>query len=588
MFFMKKGQTNKILKTYFHYVLEKKWMYVLVMICVVIIAFFDGFSPYLTGSIVDQLNVANFDEGKKLIFILILILASRLVIEAILLYLDGYIDVVFLERNPRTDYVKKIQSLDYKFHSSKSTGSLISISSRINDALNKLFNNINIWGIAQSLDVCISTVFIYTIDPLVSLIYLLTIIVAAIVGSPILKWSLKVRKRFLDLSDDIGGIISDNMIGFETVKAFAQEEYELKRLNTKFDDWQKEGIRYVLSFRFFDAAIYLVTLISCLIIILMSYQKVQNGSFTTGELVTLIGYSTGMIWKAYNIVYKVKDYTKASVDLEKFVDIMNTEPSIKEKKNAKEIGEIESGISFNNVSFTYTESEDGKKTKYILDDIDFDIKLDQTVAFVGRSGSGKTTLAKLLMRYYDVEKGSIEINGIDVRDLKLKSLRKSIGLVPQDPVMFNESIKYNISYGKTEASMDEIIDAAKKASLHTFIESLPEGYDTVVGERGIKLSGGQRQRLAIARVILEDPEIIVFDEATSQLDSENERAIQEAFGNLTRHKTTIIIAHRLSTVMNADKIIVFDEGKIVETGTHSELMKLNGIYAMLWKLQTEN
>jgi ABC-type multidrug transport system fused ATPase/permease subunit len=279
---------------------------------------------------------------------------------------------------------------------------------------------------------------------------------------------------------------------------------------------------------------------------------------------------------------------KASVDLKKFVDVMETEPSIKEKENAREVGNIKQGISFKDVCFTYTESEDGEKKEYVLDGIDFDIELDQTVAFVGKSGSGKTTLAKLLMRYYDVDEGSIEVNGIDVRDLKLKSLRKAIGLVPQDPTMFNETIKYNISYGNPDASMKEIKEAAKSAALDKFIETLPKGYDTVVGERGIKLSGGQRQRLAIARVMLENPEVIIFDEATSQLDSENEKAIQKAFDNLTEHKTTVVIAHRLSTIMHADKIVVFDEGKIVETGTHDDLMNLNGIYSMLWKLQTEN
>jgi ATP-binding cassette subfamily B protein len=192
------------------------------------------------------------------------------------------------------------------------------------------------------------------------------------------------------------------------------------------------------------------------------------------------------------------------------------------------------------------------------------------------------------MRYYDVDSGSIYVNGMDVRDIKLKSLRKAIGLVPQDPTMFNESIKYNISYGNPNASMETIKEAARNAAMDKFIESLPDGYDTIVGERGIKLSGGQRQRLAIARVMLENPEIIVFDEATSQLDSENEKAIQAAFENLTEHKTTIVIAHRLSTIMHADKIVVFDEGKIVEVGTHGELMGADGIYSMLWRLQTEN
>jgi ATP-binding cassette subfamily B protein len=438
------------------------------------------------------------------------------------------------------------------------------------------------------LDVVISAYFIYTIDPLTAGIFLATILLAAIVGYPLLKWNVKIRKKFLNINDKIGGMISDNMIGFETVKAFGQEKYEIDRLSKKFDEWQKEGIKYVLTFRFFDLSVYTITLAGAALVIYMGYQKVLEGIWSVGILITLIGYSTSMIWKAFNLIYKVKDFMKASVDLKKFVDVMETEPSIKEKENAREVGNIKQGISFKDVCFTYTESEDGEKKEYVLDGIDFDIELDQTVAFVGKSGSGKTTLAKLLMRYYDVDEGSIEVNGIDVRDLKLKSLRKAIGLVPQDPTMFNETIKYNISYGNPDASMKEIKEAAKSAALDKFIETLPKGYDTVVGERGIKLSGGQRQRLAIARVMLENPEVIIFDEATSQLDSENEKAIQKAFDNLTEHKTTVVIAHRLSTIMHADKIVVFDEGKIVETGTHDDLMNLNGIYSMLWKLQTEN
>jgi ATP-binding cassette subfamily B protein len=585
---MKKADKPKILKTYFHYVLKKKWLYLIVMLAVLVIAFINGYYPYLSGQIIDKFNMSAFEDGRELIIIFLLVLLLRGVFEEILFYFEGLIDFTLLDREPRIDYVKKIQSLDYKFHSSKSTGSLISISSRINRSLNTIFNNLNIWGIIHLIDVSVSTFFLYKVSPLVALIFLSTIVLSVVVGYPLLKWNVRVRKRFVDEGDKIGGVISDNMIGFETVKAFGQEEYEIERLEKRFDKWQKEGMKYLITFRVFDSTIYIITLLSTALIIYLAYSRVIEGIWTAGMLVTVIGYATNMIWKSFNIVYKAKDFMKASVDLEKFVKVMDTEPSISEKEDAKDVGDIKKGISFKDVSFTYTESDDGEEKTYVLEDINFDIDLNQTVALVGKSGSGKTTLAKLLMRYYDVDKGSIEVNGIDVRDLKLKSLRKSIGLVPQDPVMFNESIKYNISYGNPDASMDRIKSAAKSAALDKFIDSLPKGYDTVVGERGIKLSGGQRQRLAIARVMLENPEIIVFDEATSQLDSENERAIQEAFKNLTEDKTTVVIAHRLSTIMHADMIVVFDEGKIVETGTHSELMSKEGIYSLLWKLQTEN
>jgi ATP-binding cassette subfamily B protein len=585
---MKKSNKSNILKTYFHYVLQRKWLYLIVMLAVLVIAFINGYYPYLSGQIIDKFNISAFEDGRELILIFLLVLLLRGIVEEILFYFEGLIDFTLLDREPRIDYVKKIQSLDFKFHSSKSTGSLISISSRINRSLNTIFNNLNIWGVIHLIDVSVSTFFLYKVSPLVALIFLSTIVISVVAGYPLLKWNVRVRKRFVDEGDKIGGVISDNMIGFETVKAFGQEEYEIERLEKRFDKWQKEGMKYLITFRVFDSTIYIITLLSTALIIYLAYSRVIEGVWTTGMLVTVIGYATNMIWKSFNIVYKAKDFMKASVDLEKFVKVMDTEPSIAEKEDAKDVGNINKGISFRDVSFTYTESDDGEEKTYVLEDINFDIDLNQTVALVGKSGSGKTTLAKLLMRYYDVDRGSIEVNGIDVRDLKLKSLRKSIGLVPQDPVMFNESIKYNISYGNPDASMERIKNAAKSAALDSFIDSLPKGYDTVVGERGIKLSGGQRQRLAIARVMLENPEVIIFDEATSQLDSENERAIQEAFKNLTEDKTTVVIAHRLSTIMHADMIVVFDEGKIVETGTHSDLMSKEGIYSLLWKLQTEN
>jgi ATP-binding cassette subfamily B protein len=555
---------------------------------VLLLAFIGAVYPYLSGQIIDQLDLSAFEQGKTLIWYLVLSLIVRGALEQIMYFTADYIDIVNLDRKPKVDYVKKIQGLDFVFHSNKSTGSLISISSRVNNALSSFFRSLNMWGFIHLFDVIISAIFIYNIDPNSAYIFIGTIILASLIGYPILSWNVKLRKKFIKINDEIGGIVSDNMIGFETVKAFGQENYEIDRLNKKFDDWQKEAIKYISTYRVFDVTVYTITITGAAIVIFSGYRNVLNGLWTTGTLIAITGYATSMIWKSFNIIYKIRDFMKASVDLQKYVDVMETKSKIVDKDDAQNIGKIREGISFNDVSFTYTESEDGEDKQYVLKDIDLDIALDETVAFVGKSGSGKTTLAKLLMRYYDVDSGSIYVNGMDVRDIKLKSLRKAIGLVPQDPTMFNESIKYNISYGNPNASMETIKEAARNAAMDKFIESLPDGYDTIVGERGIKLSGGQRQRLAIARVMLENPEIIVFDEATSQLDSENEKAIQAAFENLTEHKTTIVIAHRLSTIMHADKIVVFDEGKIVEVGTHGELMGADGIYSMLWRLQTEN
>jgi ATP-binding cassette subfamily B protein len=260
---------------------------------------------------------------------------------------------------------------------------------------------------------------------------------------------------------------------------------------------------------------------------------------------------------------------------------MELKPTIKDSPNAVAIKEVKGNIEFDDVSFAY------HKGQKVLKDINLHIRPDETIALVGQSGSGKTTITKLLMRFYDVSQGEIKLDDQDLRDLKIYDLRRAIGLVPQEAVLFNDTIAYNIAYGKSDATQEEIEEATKKANLHEFVMKLPRKYGTIVGERGVKLSGGQKQRLAIARVILENPEIIIFDEATSQLDSSNERKIQQAFQNLTKNKTTIIIAHRLSTVMDADRIIVFKQGQIVQQGKHQELIKQDGVYKHLWQLQTQ-
>ena len=286
--------------------------------------------------------------------------------------------------------------------------------------------------------------------------------------------------------------------------------------------------------------------------------------------------------KLFDLIYGFRDISIGYADIQKYFGILSYPIQIKDPENPihKEI--VRGEINFDNVSFSYKESK-----KNAISGIDLTIRESQSVALVGRSGSGKTTLIKLLMRFYDVDKGGITIDGTNINDFTKSNLRSFMGVVPQEPILFNETIGYNIGYGKEKTSHDEIEAAAKLANIHEFIEGLPKKYETAVGERGIKLSGGQKQRLAIARMILSDPDIIIFDEATSQLDSENERLIQEAFWRVARDKTTIIIAHRLSTAMRADKIVVFEKGKISEIGSHLFLLsKKNSLYKHFWDLQT--
>jgi ATP-binding cassette subfamily B protein len=302
---------------------------------------------------------------------------------------------------------------------------------------------------------------------------------------------------------------------------------------------------------------------------------------TIGDFVLVVGFVSAFYPRLFDLVFSFRDIAKNYADIEKYFGVLDYDIQIKDPQKPVDVPGISGEIEFKNVSFSY-----GERKEDTVSGVDLKVRQGQSVALVGRSGSGKTTLIRLLVRFYDVDKGKITIDDIDIRDFTKANLRSFIGVVPQEPILFNNTIGYNIGYGKEEATKKEIKAAAKMANIDKFIESLPKKYNTQVGERGIKVSGGQKQRLAIARMILSDPEIIIFDEATSQLDSESERLIQEAFWKVVKNKTTIIIAHRLSTAMRADKIVVLEKGKIIESGSHKALLEeKDSLYGYFWDLQ---
>ncbi|MFC1649748.1 ABC transporter ATP-binding protein, partial [Patescibacteria group bacterium] len=301
-----------------------------------------------------------------------------------------------------------------------------------------------------------------------------------------------------------------------------------------------------------------------------------------GQFILLLGFVSEFYPDLWSLMMGFRDIAKNYEDITRYYGLLNNLVEIKDPKNPVSLENIDGEIRFDKVSFSYKEG-----SRKAVDRIDLTIRQGQSIALVGRSGSGKTTLTKLLMRFYDVGGGEITIDRVNVKDMAKSTLRSYMGVVPQEPIMFNNTVAYNIGYGKATATRKEIRAAAKMANLHAFIETLSKKYNTNVGERGVKLSGGQKQRLAIARMILSDPEIIVFDEATSQLDSENERKIQDAFWKVSANKTTIIIAHRLSTAMRADKIVVMNKGKITESGSHKTLLaNPESLYKKFWDLQT--
>jgi len=394
----------------------------------------------------------------------------------------------------------------------------------------------------------------------------------------------KMRAVFMDNRKKIAGVnsrVQDSLAGIRVVKSFGNEELEQAKFNDsnlKFLDSKESSYRVMGSFRagtsFFEGLLFLTVLVS-------GGLFIAQGSLNVVDLAVYALYINIIINPIDILIEFTEQFQKGYSGFKRFIEVVETEPEIVDRPGAAELKDVKGDIRYQNVSFSYDSAND------VLENINISIEAGKTVALVGPSGGGKTTLCSLLPRFYDVTAGSVTIDGTDVRDIKLKSLRSAIGIVQQDVYMFAGSIKENIAYGKPDATEEEIIAAAKSANIHDFIAGLDDGYDTYVGERGTRLSGGQKQRLAIARVFLKNPKILILDEATSALDNESERHIQNSLEELSKDRTTIVIAHRLSTISNADEIIVIGDEGIEERGTHQELIEKNGIYAKYYNMQFE-
>ena len=483
-------------------------------------------------------------------------------------------------RDLRIKVLSQLHDLDFAYHANKKSGSLISLIRRGDGAFFSFYHELNKEILLIIVDFVFIIIAFASIDFRFVAIILVSVVFMLISTVFLLRENIKSRAKFNKTEDDISGIIADNLINFETVKFFAKEKFERHRLVKKFQEWLANLWGYSFSFRLIGIVISLIEVFSMALIFYVCVSLFQAGDLTNGAFVLVITFTIRFYPQMFNLIFRLREIAKNHTDLEKYMNILDIEPQIKDSKASIDLKKAKGAIEFKNVFFGY------KPQNRVLEGFDLSIKPHESVAFVGTSGAGKTTLVKLLLRFYDIDSGEILIDGINIKDIKKSSLRANIGLVPQEPVLFNDTIKYNISYPKNNISMDEIEKAARHANLNDFINKLPEKYETEVGERGIKLSGGQKQRLAIARAFLADTSVVVFDEATSQLDSFSEKLIQDAFWRVAKNKTSIIIAHRLSTVMRADRIIVLQNGKIVEEGTHKQLSsRKNGVYKGLWEMQ---
>jgi ATP-binding cassette subfamily B protein len=475
-----------------------------------------------------------------------------------------------------------LYTLSLSYHLDRKTGGITRDLERGTNSLSSILNYLvfNIFPTAAEF-IFVAIILLGRYEPHFAIITFTTVALYISFTLLVTNWRMHYRHEMNRLESTANSYAVDGMLNYETVKYFTNEDYELKQYDDTLERWEGAAVKSQASMSLLNFGQGTVIAIGVTLMMIYAAQGVVDGNMTLGDLV-LVNTMMLQLFIPLNflgIIYRALKYALADMDM--MLKLLDTEREVKDIEEAKPLTVSDAVIRFDNVSFDYNED------RKILDNISFEIPHGHKVAVVGPSGAGKSTLARLLFRFYDVNSGGIFIDGQNINSVMQNSLRDNIGIVPQDTVLFNDTIEHNIRYARLDASDEQIQQAAKHANIHDFITSLPDGYQTVVGERGLKLSGGEKQRIAIARVILKNPRILVFDEATSSLDSRSEQLILESLKEIAEKHTTLVIAHRLSTIIDADDIVVLDKGKIVEQGSHHELLKKDGLYAQMWRLQQE-
>lgn len=474
---------------------------------------------------------------------------------------------------------KHLHSLSLQFHLGRQTGALSKFIDRGTKGVNFLLNYVLFNVIPTIIEIFLVAgilAFIYGLK--YAFVTLITIILYVIVTFTVTQWRLQFRRRMNAADNAVSTKLIDSLLNFETVKYFNNEEHEYRRLFESLDQYEIESIKNQYSLSYLNIFQTVVIMTGITIMLSMSAFDIRAGNITIGGFVVINAYML-QLYQPLNFFGTVyREIRQSLTDMENLFTLWEEKPNLSD--GAEKLLEIEeASIRFENVSFDY----DARRT--IIKDISFEVPNGKKVALVGPTGAGKSTISRLLFRFYDPKQGAVYINNHNIKDISQQSLRKHIGVVPQDTVLFNDTIYYNISYGNPNASEKEIYNAAKSADIHNFIINLPDGYQTIVGERGLKLSGGEKQRVAIARAILKNPSIFFFDEATSALDSTTEKEIQKNLQAISKNRTTLVIAHRLSTAADADEILVLEQGEITERGNHEELLSKKGKYSEMWNKQ---
>lgn len=571
---------SKIFKRFYRFLFKYKKTFAVFILITIVSTVLENLNPYFYKILIDNIPGKNYPLLMRILFLYVGARIIANLLNSLAFYIGDKV-VLPASRDTRLTIFKKVQDLDFAYHVNKNTGSLISAFKRGNNAFWDLFETLHNDIFRTLISLTVVLFFFSKVSAEILWAMVLLFAVNSVASWFLIQINLRRRKALNTVEDKLSGIITDNLINYETVKFFGQEEAEQKRLKIKYVDWAEKLRSYINSFRLMDIIVGTLSGLGMFFVLWVVVKKLVDGEIGIGDFVMVSGFITGFYYRFFGLLYQIRRIARSFIDLEKYFDILDHRTAVKDPEKPEVFENFSGKIEFQDVDFSYPRDK-----KRALKNINLVISPGDSIAFVGRSGAGKTTMVKLILRFYDPSKGKILIGGKDIRKLQKSYLRSLIGVVPQEPILFNNTVGFNIGYGNQKSTETDIINAAKMANLHDFIKELDQGYQTEVGERGIKLSGGQKQRLAIARALLTNPKIIVFDEATSNLDSESEELVQDALWKTAKDRIVIIIAHRFSTIRKAKRVVTMEKGKIVETGSHQELVKKKGgVYRHLWRLQ---
>lgn len=553
------------------------------MVCTIMAAAGNLYIPWIIKDMIDEV-LADKNGGTMLNWIAASIIAI-FIVRGLFWYGQNYLmsyvgQSVIIDI--RAAVFKKLQRLSVSFYDKNKTGTIMSYVTNDVNALQSAMVENTIEMITEGFILIGSVVAMIYLDWRLTLFTVCTF--------PVVLWFMeffgkKIRKtggRIQECTADITSVLQESVASARVIKSFVREDYEVDRFDVENRANFRANMKNAQLMATLTPVVELVAAIGVTMIIWYGGNNVINGTITAGSLVAFLTYAVNISNPIKRLTRVIGNIQKALAAAQRVFMIIDMPEEIAESKDAKQLPEVSGKVEFQNVSFAYNDKGN------VITDLSFSVKPGEVIAIVGPSGAGKSTIANLLPRFYDVNKGDIKIDGHSVREVTLDSLREQVGIVPQETMLFNGSVYNNILYGRLDATKEEIEAAAKAANAHDFIMQLTDGYETKLGDRGVNLSGGQRQRIAIARAILKNPRILILDEATSALDTESERVVQEALDRLMVGRTSFVIAHRLSTVKNADKILVLEKGNLVESGTHDELLALDGLYAHLYKIQYRN